>query len=86
MIIRENEHINTFFVDNDRHSIKSPWDVAMSADYANHSITVKLHPLRDTKVRLFKLGEMRARADYETDVWSVLDFRSCLPIIRFLWE
>jgi len=46
MIIRENEHINTFFVDNDRHSIKSPWDVAMSADYANHSITVKLHPLR----------------------------------------
>jgi len=85
MIIRENERINTFFIDNDRRSIRSPWDVAMSADYANHSITVKLHPLRDTKVQLSKLGETRAHANYETDVWSVLDlFRSSLPIIRFL--
>lgn len=70
-IIRENERINTFFVGNDCRRIGSPWDVAMSADYANRSVTVKLHPLRDTNVGLSKLGETRACADYET---GVLDY------------
>lgn len=60
-------NINTFFVDNDRHRIGSPWDAATSADYANRSVTVKLHPLGDTNVGLSRLGETRARADYETD-------------------
>lgn len=76
--------INTFFVDNDRR-IGSPWDAAMSADYANRSVTVKLHPLGDTNVRLSRLGETRARADYETDRRPRL-FRCPRPIIRFLRE
>lgn len=39
----------------------------MSADYANRSVTVKLHSLRDVNVGLSELGESRARTDYEID-------------------
>lgn len=55
---------NTFLVGNDCRRIGSPWD---ATDYANRSVTVKLHPLRDVNVRLSTLGESRARADYEID-------------------
>jgi len=68
---RKRAYLHTFFVGNDRR-IESPWDVKMSADYANRSITVKLYPLRDTNVRLSKLGKTRTRVDYETDRCSRL--------------
>lgn len=69
---RKRAYLHTFFVGNDRRRIESPWDVEMSADYANRSVTVKLYPLRDTNVGLSKLGKTRARVDYETDRCSRL--------------
>lgn len=49
----------------------------MSANYANRSVTVKLHPLCDTNIGLSRPDETRARADYETPI-SVLNYSVAL--------